>query len=112
MADQTNAQFDFEDWAGLYLEDPQEFEARRSAALMIELTRGSAQQCANGRIMLAAFEKRVVGQSSQQRFQVAASMLAESAMQLRTELMVLREALKELEQPTQAEAQLPAPMAE
>ncbi len=97
MAAQTTAQFDFDDWAGLYMESPQEFEARRSAALMIEMTRGTADQCASGRAMLDAFEKRVEGCDPAERFEVAASMMAESAMQLRTELMVLREALQSIE---------------
>jgi len=107
MADKSNAQFDFDDWAGLYLENPQEFEARRSAALMIEMTRGSVEQCDSGRELMAAFEERVKGQDAQQRFEVAASMMAESALQLRTELMVLREALKDLEHPKQGEARSP-----
>ena len=99
MAEQSTAQFDFDDWAGLYMESPQEFEARRSAALMIELTRGSADQCASGRALLDAYEKRVKGCDSKERLEVAASMMAESAMQLRTELMVLREALQSIETP-------------
>ena len=98
MADNSTAQFDFYDWAGLYQENPQEFEARRSAVLMIELMRGSAEQCASGRKLLDAYEKRVQGCDSQQRLHVAAQMMAESADQLKTELMVLKQALQDIEE--------------
>lgn len=98
MADHSAAEFDFYDWAGLYQENPQEFEARRSAALMIELTRGSAEQCAAGRALLDSYEKQVRGCDSQQRLQVAASMMAESAQQLNTELMLLKQALQNIEE--------------
>ncbi|MFK7859263.1 MAG: hypothetical protein AB8B64_10590 [Granulosicoccus sp.] len=97
MADQSDDQFDFYDWAGLYQENPQEFEARRSAALMIELTRGSAEQCAAGRAMLEAYEKRVKGCNTQERLQVASSMMMESAMQLGTELSILKQTIENLE---------------
>jgi len=33
MTDKAMDNFDFNDWAGLYLENPEEFEARRKAAL-------------------------------------------------------------------------------
>jgi hypothetical protein len=98
MAEHLANQFDFEDWAGLYLENPQEFEARRQAALMIELTRGSAEQCAAGRVLLESYEKRVKDCDSQQRMQVAASMMMESVNQLNAELMVLKQALQNTEE--------------
>lgn len=98
MAEHSTTEFDFYDWAGLYQENPQEFEARRSAALMIELMRGSAEQCASGRRMLDAYEKRVQGCDSQERLQVAASMMAESASQLKTELMILKKTLEDIEE--------------
>jgi hypothetical protein len=98
MAEHFAAQFDFEDWAGLYLENPQEFEARRKATLMIEMTRGSAEQCAAGREMLESYEKQVHGCDSQQRIQMAASMMAESARQLSTEFMILKQALERIEE--------------
>lgn len=97
MADHSTTEFDFDDWAGLYLENPEEFEARRKAALMIELTRGSAEQCAAGRAMLESYEKQVRGCDSQQRFEVAASMMTESVRQLNTEFMVLKQALESVE---------------
>lgn len=98
MVEHSAAKFDFDDWAGLYLENPQEFEARRSAALMIELTRGSVEQCAAGRELLEAYEKQVAGCDPQQRMQAAASMMAESARQLNTELMLLKQALQSIEE--------------
>ncbi|MFK7891008.1 MAG: hypothetical protein AB8B63_09370 [Granulosicoccus sp.] len=97
MDDNSTTQFDFDDWAGLYLENPQEFEARRKAALMIELTRGSPEQCAAGRAILETYEKRVQGCDTQERLRVAASMMAESARQLGTEWKMLKLELEKLE---------------
>ncbi|MFT5044667.1 MAG: hypothetical protein ACI8UP_001636 [Porticoccaceae bacterium] len=98
MAEHSANRFDFDDWAGLYLENPQEFEARRQAALMIELTRGSAENCAAGRALLESYEKQVKGGDSQQRMQMAASMMLESTEQLKTELMILKQALQSTEE--------------
>lgn len=97
MADQSNMAFDFDDWAGLYLENPEEFEARRQATLMIEMMRGSPEQCAAGRELLHAYEKRVKGCDPQQRMQIAASMMMESTKELNTELMLLKDALQKIE---------------
>lgn len=90
-------EFDFEDWAGLYLEDPQEFEARRQAALMIEMTRGSAENAAAARALLAAFDKAALGCSPAQRMHIANEMMMESAHQLSAELQILRQTLEEAE---------------
>lgn len=98
MAEHSAAEFDFYDWAGLYQENPAEFEARRSAALMIELARGTPEQCAAGRALLESFDKRVKGCNAQERLQVAASMMAESAKQLNTELEMLKQALLSIEE--------------
>ncbi len=97
MAEHSSAVFDFYDWAGLYQENPAEFEARRSAALMIELARGTPEQCAAGRALLDSYEKRVKGCSTQERLKVAAEMMAESAKQLNTELEMLKQALLNIE---------------
>ncbi|MFK7997519.1 MAG: DUF3135 domain-containing protein [Granulosicoccus sp.] len=94
MADQSMNDFDFDDWAGLHLEDPQEFEARRQTALMIQMTQGSAEQCESGRALLAAYEKRVEGCDTPQHMNVAAEMMVESAKQLNTELMLLKQTLE------------------
>lgn len=95
MTEQPNTEFDFDDWAGLYLENPEEFEARRKAALMIEMTRGTAEQCANGRAMLESYEKRVEGLDPAQRLQVAAEMMSESARALGTEFKILKQSLSD-----------------
>lgn len=97
MKKHSAAAFDFDDWAGLYQENPHEFEARRQAALMIELARGTPEQCAAGRALLESYEKRVEGCDSGERMQVAASMMMESARQLNTELMMLKQILKDIE---------------
>ncbi|MFK8080681.1 MAG: DUF3135 domain-containing protein [Granulosicoccus sp.] len=97
MAEQSADQFDFYDWAGLYQENPQEFEARRSSALMIELTRGTPEQCAAGRAMLESYERRVKNCDPQERLEIASSMMMESVKQLGTELMILKQALEDTE---------------
>ena len=98
MKNQPAPNFDFDDWAGLYLENPQEFEARREAALMIELARGTAEQREKGRALLEAYEKQAQGYDSVQRMQLAASMMVESARELSTELMILKQALQSIEE--------------
>ncbi len=99
MASQSGVQFDFDDWAGLYLENPEEFEARRKATLMIEMARSTPRQCADGRALLEAYEKRVKDCDPQQRMQVAASMMMESARELNTELMLLKQSVQSIEEP-------------
>ena len=93
MTRHCTAEFDFDDWAGLYLENPQEFEARRKAALMIELSRGSERERTAGRAMLDAYERQVSGCNSQERLQVAMRMMAESAQELCTEMQMLKHSL-------------------
>lgn len=93
MVHHSSDQFDFDDWAGLYMENPREFEARRQAVLMIELAKGSAEQRAAGRAILTCFEQRAKGCDVQERMQVAASMMLESTQQLKTELKVLQQML-------------------
>lgn len=95
MKDNGAPEFDFDDWAGLFIENPQEFEARRQAALMIELSRCNDQQRESGKAILAAFEKRVSGSDAQERIVVAGQMMADSALQLQTELMLLKTMLQD-----------------
>jgi len=98
MTTVTETEFDFYDWAGLYKENPEEFEARRTALLMIEASRGTPAQAAACRAMLDAYEKRVAGCEPQKRLQVAASMMAESVSQLGIELKVLKHSLEQLDE--------------
>jgi hypothetical protein len=94
MTDQTAPPFDFDDWAGLYLENPEEFEARRKAVLMLAMTKGTSEQCAAGRVLLERYEKQVEGQDAQKRMQVSAAMLLDSVQQLQTELMLLKQSVE------------------
>ncbi|MBX2885461.1 MAG: DUF3135 domain-containing protein [Granulosicoccus sp.] len=94
MQHPSSDEFDFDDWAGLYAENPAEFEARRQAALMIEMARGSAEQSEAARSMLAAYEEAAEGLEPQARMQLAASMMLDSAQQLSTELQLLKHALE------------------
>lgn len=96
MKKQSSTEFDFEDWAGLYLENPEEFEARRKAVLMIEMTCGTASQSDASRTLLDSYEKRVKGLDAQQRMQVSATMLVDSLQQLQTEMMVLKHTLEDV----------------
>ena len=97
MTNKIARDFDFDDWAGLYIENPQEFEARRQTALMIELARGSEQSATEGRALLDAYEEQVKGCNPRQRMQVASRMMADSAQQLRTELQMLKHTLEQTE---------------
>ncbi|WP_157735749.1 DUF3135 domain-containing protein [Granulosicoccus antarcticus] len=95
---QNNAsEFDFDDWAGLYLENPQEFEARRQATLMIEMTRGSSENATASRALLDAYEKAAKGCSPAQRMKIASEMMMESAHQLSAELQILKQTLEQLD---------------
>lgn len=94
MANHPANEFDFDDWAGLYLENPQEFEARRQAALMIEMAKGNSEQAAACRELLDAFDQRVQGCNTAERLQVAAQMMADSAQQMSTELMLVKQNLE------------------
>ncbi len=100
MSKQTSGDFDFDDWAGLYLENPEEFESRRQAVLMIEMTRGSAEHVATARTLLESFEKAAMGRTSEQRMMIANNMMMESAHQLSAELQILMQALESVESPS------------
>lgn len=108
MPKNTANDFDFDDWAGLYLENPAEFEARRQAALMLELLRSSSPGGAEaGRRMLDSFDLAVAGRRPEERMNIAANLMMDSLHQLSAELQLLTQELKTLEQATeQAEAQL------
>lgn len=99
MSQQTSSEFDFDDWAGLYLENPEEFESRRQAVLMIEMTRGSAEHAATARRLLEFYEQAARGRSPEQRMIIANNMMMESAHQLSAELRLLMQALEALESP-------------
>lgn len=96
MSDNTSSDFDFDDWAGLYIENPEEFEARRQTTLMIELMQGSGQDsdCAGARAMLDAYEAAAQGCTPEQRMLLSQRMMMESAHQLSAELQLLRQALQ------------------
>ncbi len=100
MSQQTSGDFDFDDWAGLYLENPEEFESRRQAVLMIEMARGSAEHAATARTLLESFEKAAKGRTTEQRMTIANNMMMESANQLSAELQLLMQALESMESPS------------
>lgn len=61
MSRQISGDVDFDDWAVLYLENPEEFESRRQALLMIEMTRRSPEHAEATRALLDSFEKAAKG---------------------------------------------------
>lgn len=99
MSTQISGDFDFDDWAGLYLENPQEFESRRQAVLMIEMTRRSPEHADAARALLDCFEKAAKGCTPEQRMLIASNMMMESAHQLSAELQILLQALESVESP-------------
>lgn len=94
MDDHSVTQFDFDDWAELYKSNPEEFEARRSSALLLELAKGTSEQRSAAFAMLESFEARAKGCNSQQRMELAASMMTESLKELSTELLILKDAVE------------------
>jgi hypothetical protein len=94
MADKTTADFDFDDWAGLYIENPEEFEARRKAVLYLAMARGTPDQSAAGRVLLESYEKQVKGQDVQTRLKIASSFMMDSLQQLQSELMLLQHTIE------------------
>ena len=99
MSRQICSDFDFDDWAGLYLENPEEFESRRQAVLMIEMTRRSPEHADAARALLDAFENAAKGRTPEQRMMIASNMMMESAHQLSAEMQILLQALKTVESP-------------
>lgn len=100
MPSKGDSDFDFDDWAGLYLENPREFEARRQAALMIELMRFSPQQAREGRQLLDSYEQAAEGRSADERLQMAAGLMQDSLHQLSAELRLLKQTLAPLVEAT------------
>ncbi len=88
--------FDFDDWAGLYLENPEEFEARRQATLMIELLRLTPENAQAGRQALDSFELASQGRSPEERMTIAANLMMDSVHQLSAELQLLKQAVQQL----------------
>ena len=101
--------FDFDDWAGLYLENPEEFEARRQATLMIELLRQTPEGAASGRRMLDSFELAVQGRSPEERMTIASSLMMDSVHQLSAELQLLQQAVQQLAETAAADTAVSEP---
>lgn len=98
MQNNTADVFDFDDWAGLYLENPAEFEARRQATLMLEMLRCSPDGTEACRQMLDSFELAVEGRRTEERMSIAANLMMDSLHQLSAELQILQLTLQQLEQ--------------
>ncbi|MGQ7847572.1 DUF3135 domain-containing protein [Granulosicoccus sp. 3-233] len=103
MQQNSTDDFDFDDWAGLYVENPEEFEARRQATLMIELMRQTPENARNGRQTLDSFELAVQNRNPEERLKMAASLMMDSVHQLSAELQLLKQALQQLEETASTE---------
>jgi hypothetical protein len=78
MTDKDSNDFCFDAWVRLAQDDPQAFEAQRTALLGIELSRGTPAQRARGREALMRFEAAAVGCSSAERIEIAGQHMAAS----------------------------------
>jgi len=109
MQQNSTDDFDFDDWAGLYLENPEEFEARRQATLMIELLRLTPENALLGRQALDSFELAVQNRSAEQRMKIAASLMMDSVHQLSAELQLLQQAVQQLAETAAADTAVSEP---
>jgi hypothetical protein len=78
-------QFEFEDWATLYRNDPVRFEARRQAVLAIELAK-AGPSAAKARVCLSNLESALQGKSPEERARISLLWMAESLLQLQNRL--------------------------
>ncbi len=87
--------FNFDDWADLYREDPVAFEARRQAVLAMTLAKAPLEQAEPVRNLLREYDRRVEGLSDRQRIETATMMAVESMNELAERLQTLRRTLIE-----------------
>lgn len=85
--------FDFNEWATLYQQDPQAFEARRQALLAIEIAKGGVHAPA-GRRLLQQLEARLDGQSDAERIRLSMQAMADSARSLAAQMGSLKDDLQ------------------
>lgn len=79
-------EFSFDFWVALAKEDPDAFEAQRTAVLGLALARGSETQRERGREALARFEKAAAGCSVAERIDLAGQHLTASLRELERSL--------------------------
>ncbi|MEZ5649180.1 MAG: DUF3135 domain-containing protein [Burkholderiaceae bacterium] len=87
-------EFDFDDWARLYQQDPQAFEARRQAVLALELAKGTPAQAAAARQMLTTFERTHQNAGPDERMIGAGKMMLDSVRTLNEQMGALGDALR------------------
>ncbi|MFZ9406089.1 MAG: DUF3135 domain-containing protein [Burkholderiaceae bacterium] len=85
--------FDFDEWAALYQQDPQAFEARRKALLTIEVAR-SGIHASQARVLVDRLEQELDGKSDLERVSLSMLALLSAASQLTSELQTLALALE------------------
>ena len=82
----NTGEFSFDFWVALAKEDPEAFEAQRTAVLGLALARGSDAQRERGRKALARFEKAAEGRSAAERIELAGQQLTDSLRELERSL--------------------------
>jgi len=84
--------FDFDEWAALYRQDPDAFEARRKALLTIEVAR-SGRHAPQARAMLERLEQQLEGKSDADRIKLSMLAMQAAATRLVDELQALSTAM-------------------
>lgn len=86
--------FDFDDWADLHRRDPAAFEARRQAALALELAKAEPGLAIPARQMLRGLDERMAGLEGHARLDAAAAQLAASVGMLSERMVELLDATR------------------
>ncbi len=88
--------FDFDEWADLYRQDPQAFEARRQAMLALEIAKHRAH-AGPARQMLDAMQARLDRSAEHERLNVAFGFMVDSLARLTREMADLRHAAAQVD---------------
>lgn len=95
--------FDFDEWAQLYREDPVAFEARRQAVLALEIAKAGPAG-APAKRTLQRLEHYLEGKSDTERMRQSMVWMVASMRQLSDKMTALGEAVGTLEQQTREAA--------
>ncbi|HYF60212.1 MAG TPA: DUF3135 domain-containing protein [Burkholderiaceae bacterium] len=86
--------FDFDEWAALYRDDPQAFEARRRALLAIEIAKGGAHAEA-AKSMIARLDAQLEGKDDAERMRLSMLAMVASARRMTDRLTELARLMEE-----------------
>lgn len=88
--------FDFDEWADLYRQDPQAFEARRQAVLALEIAKHRAH-AGPARQMLDTMQAQLEACDEPERLNVAFGFMADSLARLTREMADLRHTVAQID---------------